>query len=89
MRRGKREGGVSVSAEENKAMVRRLLEAINTENMDVVDELFAPELAGQAKEGFTAFRSAFPDWREEVVDLVAEEDKVMGRFKCSGTHRGR
>jgi predicted ester cyclase len=77
-----------MSAEENKAMVRRLLEAINTANMDVVDELFAPELAGQAKQGFTAFRSAFPDWREEIADLVAEEDKVVGRFKCSGTHRG-
>jgi predicted ester cyclase len=88
MRRGKREGGVSVSAEENKAMVRRLLEAINTGNMDVVDELFSPEVAGQAKQGFTAFRSAFPDWREEIVDLVAEEDKVMGRFKCLGTHLG-
>jgi predicted ester cyclase len=88
MRRGKRGEGVSVSAEENKAMVRRLLEAINTGNMDVVDELFAPELAEQAKRGFTAFRSAFPDWREEIVDVVAEEDKVMGRFKCSGTHRG-
>jgi len=77
-----------VSAEENKAMVRRLLEAINTANMDVVDELYAPELAGQAKQGFTAFRSAFPDWREELVDVVAEGDKVVGRFKCSGTHRG-
>jgi predicted ester cyclase len=77
-----------VPAEENKAMVRRLIEALNTANMDVVDELFAPELAGQAKQGFTAFRSAFPDWREEIVDLVAEEDKVVGRFKCSGTHRG-
>ena len=79
---------MSVSAEENKAMVRRLLEAINTGNMDVVDELFTPEVAGQAKQGFTAFRSGFPDWREEIVDVVAEEDKLMGRFKCSGTHRG-
>ena len=56
--------------------------------MDVVDELFTPEVAGQAKQAFTAFRSAFPDWREEIVDVVAEEDKVVGRFKCSGTHRG-
>jgi predicted ester cyclase len=88
MRRGERGEGESLSAEENKAMVRRLLEAINTGNMDVVDELFTPEVAGQAKQGFTAFRSAFPDWREEIVDVVAEEDKVMGRFKCSGTHRG-
>ena len=77
-----------MSAEENKAMVRRLLEAINTGNMDVMDELFTPEVAGQAKQGFTAFRSAFPDWREEIVEVVAEEDKVVGRFKCSGTHRG-
>jgi predicted ester cyclase len=53
--------------------------------MDVVDELFTPEVAGQAKQAFTAFRSAFPDWREEIVDVVAEEDKVVGRFKCSGT----
>jgi predicted ester cyclase len=77
-----------VPAEENKAMVRRLLEAINAGNMDVVDELFAPELAEQAKQGYTAYRSAFPDWREEIVDVVAEGDKVVGRFKCSGTHRG-
>jgi predicted ester cyclase len=78
-----------MSAEENKAMLRRLVdEGLNAGNMDVVDELFTPELVEQQKKGFTAYRSAFPDWREEVVDLVAEEDKVVGRFKCSGTHRG-
>jgi predicted ester cyclase len=85
---GSGKGEQVVSAEENKAMLRRLLEAINTGNMDVVDELFAPELAQRAKQGFIAFRSAFPDWREEIVDVVAEGDKVVGRFKCSGTHRG-
>jgi predicted ester cyclase len=85
---GKREGGSTVSAEENKAMLRRLVDAHNTGNMDVVDELFTPELAEQAKQEYAAFRSAFPDWREEIVDVVVEEDKVVGRFKCSGTHRG-
>jgi predicted ester cyclase len=87
-RLGKREGGSTVSAEENKAMLRRLVEALNAGDMDVVDELFTPELAEQQKQGFTAYRSGFPDWREEIVDLVAEEDTVVGRFKCSGTHRG-
>jgi predicted ester cyclase len=37
---------------------------------------------------FAEFRSAFPDWREETVELVAEGDAVAGRFKCAGTHRG-
>ena len=69
-------------------MLRRLLEAINTGNVAVVDEPFAPELASQAKQGFAAFRWAFPDWREEIVDVVAEGNKVAGCFKCSGTHRG-
>jgi predicted ester cyclase len=24
----------------------------------------------------------------ELVDLIAEDDKVVGRFRCSGTHTG-
>jgi len=58
-------------------MLRRLLEAISTGNMDVADELFAPELASQAKQGFAAFRWAFPDWCEEIVDVLAEGNKVV------------
>jgi predicted ester cyclase len=77
-----------VSAEENKAMLRRLLEAINTANMEVIDELFAPELAQRVKQRFIAFRSTFPNWHEEIVEMVAEGDKVVGRFKCTGTHQG-
>jgi predicted ester cyclase len=37
---------------------------------------------------FAEFRSAFPDWREEIVELVSEGDMVAGRFRCSGTHLG-
>jgi predicted ester cyclase len=87
---GEAEKGKQIVSEEdeNKALLRRLLEAYNTGNMAVVDELFVPELAERAKQGFTAYRSAFPDWCEEIVDVVAEGDKVVGRFKCSGTHRG-
>jgi predicted ester cyclase len=76
-------------AEENKAMVRRLAEAINVGAEDaVVDELFAPDTAGPAKRAFAEFRSAFPDWREEIVELVAEGRTVACRFRCSGTHQG-
>ena len=37
---------------------------------------------------FGDFYSAFPDWREEIVELVAEGNTIAGRFRCSGTHRG-
>ena len=75
--------------EANKAMVRRLVEAINAgEETAAVEELFAPGTARRVGRLFAEFRSAFPDWREEIVELVAEADAVAGRFRCSGTHLG-
>jgi ketosteroid isomerase-like protein len=80
------EDGVS---EENKALVRRLVdEFINGGRLDLLEELFAPELVGPIRQADTSFRAAFPDWREEIVDLVAEGDKVAARFRCSGTFQG-
>ena len=72
-------------------MVRRMVEAINAGGEQAaVDELFAPvkPAARRVKRLFAEFRSAFPDWREEIVELVAEGDVVAGRFRCSGTHQG-
>ena len=76
--------------QENKDMVLRLVEAINEgEEAAAVDELFAPRVARRVKRLFAEFRTAFPDWHEEVVQLVAEGDTVAGRFRCSGTHLGK
>ena len=75
--------------EQNKAMVRRLVEGINAGDIEgIVDELFAPRAARRVKRLFGEFYSASPDWREEIVELVAEGNTVAGRFRCSGTHRG-
>ena len=75
--------------EENKAMVRRMVEGINAGRIEAtVDELFAPRAARRVKRLFGEFRTAFPDWHEEIVELVAEGDTVVGRFRCSGTHLG-
>jgi predicted ester cyclase len=76
-------------SEENKARVRCLVEAINAgEEEAAVEELFDPRTARRVKRLFAEFRTAFPDWHEEAVQLVAEEDTVAGRFRCSGTHLG-
>jgi predicted ester cyclase len=76
--------------EETKAMVRRVVdEVINEGDMGVLDELCAPGLAEEMKRMIASFRSAFPDWREEIVELIAEGDTVVGRFKCLGTQQGK
>lgn len=70
-------------------MVRRMVEGINSGEIEpTVDELFAPRAARRVKRLFTEFYTAFPDWREEIVQLVAEGNTVAGRFRCSGTHLG-
>jgi predicted ester cyclase len=75
--------------EENKAMVRRMVEGINAGEIEAtVDELFAPRAARRVKRLFGELYAAFPDWREEIMELVAEGDTVAGRFRCSGTHLG-
>ena len=76
-------------SEQSKAMVRRMVEGINSGEIEsTVDELFAPRAARRVKRLFTEFYNAFPDWREEIVELVAEGNTVAGRFRCSGTHLG-
>jgi predicted ester cyclase len=76
-------------SEENKEMVHRMVGAINEgTEAAFVEEAFAPRAARRVGRLFAEFRSAFPDWHEEIVQLVAEGDTVAGRFRCSGTHLG-
>jgi steroid delta-isomerase-like uncharacterized protein len=76
-------------SESNKRLVRRLVqEAVADRNLDVLDEIAAGEFAEIARRWVSPFRSAFPDFEMKIVDLVAEDEKVVANFKCSGTHRG-
>ena len=70
-------------------MVRRLVhEAVGRRNPDVLDEVAAGQFAQAAKRWVEPFQSAFPDFEMEIVDLIAEDDKVVAHFRCSGTQRG-
>jgi predicted ester cyclase len=78
-----------MSAEDNKGLVRRLVdEAVGERNLDVLDQIAAGEFARIAKRWVSPFRSAFPDFEMELIALIAEGDRVVAHFKCSGTHRG-
>jgi predicted ester cyclase len=75
--------------EANKAVVRRLVnEILNGGHLEVIDELYAPELAPAARRWIAPFRASFPDVHMEIVELIAEGDKVVGHFTCSATHLG-
>jgi predicted ester cyclase len=72
-----------------KQTVRRLVdEAVNGGRDEVIDELFAHDAAAGAREWFGAFRGSFPDMHMELLELIAEGDRVVGRFACSATHLG-
>ena len=74
---------------EPKAVVRRLIEdVINAGRLDLIDELYAPEMAAAARRWIAPFRESFPDVRMEIVELIAEGERVVGRFRCSATHLG-
>ena len=88
-----------MSTEQNKAIVRRFLEDYTPA---VVDDLLVPNyihhdpsLPAELQSGREAykqinsmFRSAFPDLKVTVEDLVAEGNKVAARWTWGGTHRG-
>lgn len=75
--------------ETNKATVGRLIsEVINEGRLEAAEELCTPELAPGFRRWVEPFRVSFPDVHMEAVELVAEGDRVVGRFLCSGTHLG-
>jgi steroid delta-isomerase-like uncharacterized protein len=88
--------------EQNKAIFRRMVEEIfNRGNMNLVDEFLAPDFIEReelppgippgregVKQMTIMFRSAFPDFKATIDDMIAEGDKVVVRMTWSGTHKG-
>jgi predicted ester cyclase len=72
-----------------KTLVRQLVdEVINADDPDVLDDIATPALGRTLRRAFDEFRAAFPDWHQEIIELVAEGDTVVARFRCTGTHEG-
>jgi steroid delta-isomerase-like uncharacterized protein len=97
-----RERSRPVQPEENKTVVRRFLEEIFTAgNLELVDELFAPdyvlhdpvvpdEVSGPEgmKRYVSMYRAAYPDTHFTIEDQIAEGDEVVTRWIGQGTHEG-
>jgi steroid delta-isomerase-like uncharacterized protein len=87
-----------VSAEDNKAIFRRIVEeGFNKGNMSVLDELVAANHVNHTdnvhgpeeyKRFITMYRAAFPDLHMAIDLQIAEGDKVVNRWTTRATHRG-
>jgi serine phosphatase RsbU (regulator of sigma subunit)/predicted ester cyclase len=74
--------------EENKALSRRVAEAINKGDLEAFDEIFSPDLAQEYKRTIAEIKRAFPDYHGADEFQIAEGDLVAGRLVFHGTHKG-
>jgi predicted ester cyclase len=87
--------------ERNKNVIRRFYEESHKGNLDIYDELFAPEFTSYTsatgaplvgpeafKQAYIMYASAFPDFNTTIDMIIAEDDLVMVYGLASGTHQG-
>ena len=84
----------------NKELVRRFYKEVYVDwNMVVADTVLSPRFASHDwpeggptgprafRDYYSAIRSAVPDAHYVVDDLIAEDDKVVVRWRLLGTHQ--
>jgi steroid delta-isomerase-like uncharacterized protein len=94
-----KKGEISMSTEENKALMRRWIEAVNQGNLEVFDELCAPDFvyhdASKTMQGLEPYKqvlsmylTAIPELHITLEDVIAEGDRVVTRQTYRGTQQG-
>jgi predicted ester cyclase len=85
-------------SEENKALVRQLIKEVEKGNLNVMDEVLAPDFVDHDllpdqepdcegyKRGLSEDRAAFSNLDIAIEDQIAEGDKVVTRLTWRGTH---
>lgn len=87
--------------ETNKEIVRRVIEeGVNKQDLSIFDGLISPSFVDHEADGsgpggpegekelLSSVRESFPDWRWDIEEMLAAEDKVITRYVVHGTHRG-
>ena len=89
-----------MSAEQNKALVRRFWDLINAHDADAAFALCSSNFIDHglppgtqpgvesSRQFFKEEFAAFPDVYGTVLDILAEGDKVASRMELEGTHKG-
>ncbi|MHA2407045.1 MAG: ester cyclase [Candidatus Ranarchaeia archaeon] len=86
-----------MSLEVNKAIGRKMMEAVNKQDFKVLEELVAPDYVNRQlkvqswedlKQILRRQYKGFPDVNRTLNDIVADRDKVWIRVTITGTHTG-
>lgn len=89
-----------MSKEQNINAQKKFGEAVNTGNLESIRDLVASDCVdhdpapdqGAGPQGYIDFfsmmRTAFPDFKLDVNQLVADEDNVAFAYTVTGTHKG-
>ena len=88
-------------SEQNKAVVRRMVENHwNAKDVSLAGDLFSAAVSLETPDGglaglegamllLNAYAAAFPDFRINIDDMIAEEDVVVLRWTFTGTNLGQ
>lgn len=90
-----------MNSEENKEVVRRLGRAVNSGNLEDIDNVLAPEYVRhdpnplledvgreEYKAAFSKLRTAFPNAKWTLEELLSDGDRVIARWTFRGTQDG-
>lgn len=85
--------------EKNKAVVLEYHKKVWSQgNMESLDDILTEDFVchyltseewkgiDAAKKNISDWLAIFPDWKEEIVDIIQENDKVVTRYKATATH---
>jgi serine phosphatase RsbU (regulator of sigma subunit)/ketosteroid isomerase-like protein len=87
-----------MSTEDNKALVRRFVQAQNEKDLAALEQMMSPDFVdhsvlpgqGSTREDYLRVvaedQAAFSEARLIIEDQIAEDDKVMNRLKVRGAH---
>lgn len=75
-------------AKENRALTKRVFDALGQGDLTVAQKVLGPELKQGAAASAKAAKQALPDVKVQLEDMIAEGEKVVARWTATGTHKG-
>jgi hypothetical protein len=69
--------------EENKALIRRAIEARNTNDVEAFAAFFPTDWHEGVRRAFNGVTEAFPDVHITIEELIGEGDKIVSRWSTA------